>query len=164
MKTYPKKCLYTIGYGRWTPNRRLEQLLHALQASKINTLIDIRHSPCPANPDPRSNYGPRPWHLLDAAQGLDGHLRSVGIAYQWLVELGNPQKTDPDMTVLRSHLATPDAPWPVNRGLARLYEIVQANGNHCALLCACKYYDNCHRKLIAEVFSQRFFEGGLTIL
>jgi uncharacterized protein (DUF488 family) len=52
----------------------------------------------------------------------------------------------------------------VNRGLARLYEIVQTNSNRCALLCACKNYDNCHRKLIAEVFSQRFFEGGLTIL
>jgi hypothetical protein len=106
--------LCTIGYGRWPTKRRLERLVGALTAAGVTTLVDTRHSPCPSNLDPRSNYGPRDWHLLDAGRGLDGHLRTAGIDYLWLVELGNPQKTDPAMAVLRAHLADAEAPWPVS--------------------------------------------------
>lgn len=53
--------LYTTGYGRWPAKQRLERLVRALKKASITTLIDIRHSPCPSNVDPASNYpaGPR---------------------------------------------------------------------------------------------------------
>jgi uncharacterized protein (DUF488 family) len=155
--------LYTTGYGRWPTKQRLERLVRALRAAGVTTLVDIRHSPCPSNLDPASNYGPRDWHLLEAGRGLDGHLRRAGIDYLWLVELGNPQKTDPAMAVLRAHVAAADEAWPVNRGLAQLHQLVLAEGERVALLCACKDYDDCHRKVIAEALSQRFFGGALAI-
>jgi uncharacterized protein (DUF488 family) len=155
--------LFTAGYGRWPTAQRLRSLLGALKAAKVTLLVDIRHSPCPPNTDAQSNYGPRGWHLLDRGKGLDGYLRHAGIEYLWLVELGNPQKTDPKMAILRSHLANPNTPWPVNRGLTLLHEIMEGKGRTCALLCACKKYDNCHRKVIAEALSQRYFDGHLTI-
>jgi hypothetical protein len=48
----------------------------------------------------------------------------------------------------------------VNRGLALLHQFVREEGKQCCLLCACKNYDACHRKLIVEALSQRFFRGG----
>ncbi len=154
--------LYTVGYGRWPVKKRLEKMLDVLQAAHVDILVDIRHSPCPSNTSPKSNYGPRGWHLLAGNVGIDGHLRRVGIDYIWVVELGNPQKNDKKMKVLRAHLAEPEQAWPVNRGLALLKQLAD-EGKTCCLLCACKDYDHCHRKLIAEAFSQRFCEGMLPI-
>jgi uncharacterized protein (DUF488 family) len=153
----------TIGYGRWATKSRLPQLLATLREAEINLLIDIRHSPCSSNLNPQSHYGPRDWHLRHGGRGLDGHLQHAGIDYLWLGELGNPQKNDPKMAILRAHLAQPDRPWPVNRGLAMLHRLVGKNGRRCCLLCACKDYNTCHRKLIAEALSQRFFHGKLAI-
>jgi hypothetical protein len=101
--------------------------------------------------------------LLADGQGIDGHFNRAGIEYEWLVELGNPQKTDPAMTILRYQLSQLEVPWPVNRGLARLHKLVLQPARLCALLCACKHYDHCHRQTIAEAFSQRFFVGKLKI-
>jgi uncharacterized protein (DUF488 family) len=154
----------TIGYGYWPTGNRLPRLLATLQEAEINLLIDIRHSPCPSSLKPQSHYGPRDWHLRHGGQGIDEHLHHVGIEYHWLVELGNPQKNDPDMAILRAHLAQPDRPWPVNRGLALLHQLVREDGKQCCLLCACKNYDACHRKLIVEALSQRYFQGRLPIL
>lgn len=155
--------LFTIGYSRWPTKRRLERLTSALKAAGVTTLVDTRHSPCPSNLDPASNYGPRDWQLLHSGKGLDGHLRQAGIEYIWLVELGNPQKTDPSMAILCEHLAASDKPWPVNRGLELLHQLVKTEGQTCCLLCACKDFDKCHRKVIAEAFSERFFGGTLAI-
>ena len=155
--------IYTLGYGRWPANMRLERLVQALLDGGITTLADIRHSPCPSNLNPQAPYGPRDWNLQYAGQGLDDHLRQVGIEYLWIVELGNPQKNDREMRILRAHLAEPDEPWPVNRGLDLLQRLVRKKGQRCCVLCACKDYDSCHRKLIAEAFSTRFFGGNLEI-
>jgi len=155
--------LFTVGYGRWPTAQRVKSLMSALKAANVTMLVDIRHSPCPSNTNVKSNYGPRDWHLLDRGEGLDGHLRRIGIEYIWMVELGNPQKTDPQMAVLRSHLEEPKVPWPVNRGLSLVHELMQTRGKICALLCACKRYDDCHRKVIAEALNQRFFKGALMI-
>ena len=154
--------LFTLGYGRWPADQRLENMLRALQAARVDILVDIRHSPCPSNTNPKSNYGPRDWHLLADGAGLDGHLRPTGIDYIWLGELGNPQKTDSRMEILRGHLASPETAWPVNRGLLLLEGLVDA-GKTCCLLCACKDYDLCHRKLIAETLRQRFYGDELKI-
>ena len=48
------------------------------------------------------------------------------------------------------YLAEPDEPWPVNRGLDLLQRLVRKKGQRCCLLCACRNYEECHRKLIAE--------------
>jgi uncharacterized protein (DUF488 family) len=137
-------------------------MLGALKAAQVDTVVDIRHSPCPANSNPKSNYGPQGWHLLAGGVGLDGHLRQAGIEYLWLGELGNPQKNDKDMAILRQHLAEQERAWPVNRGLLVLKELVD-EGKTCCLLCACKDYEACHRKLIAETLRQRFYGGELEI-
>ncbi|MEI8375660.1 MAG: DUF488 domain-containing protein [Planctomycetota bacterium] len=155
--------IYTLGYGRWPTKIRLERLIQTLLETEITTLVDIRHSPCPSQVNPLARYGPRDWHLLDGGIGLNGHLRQVGIDYQWIVELGNPQKNDREMRILRAHLAVPVEPWPVNRGLELLQHLVRKKGQRCCLLCACKDYDRCHRKLIAEAVSQRFFDGMLEV-
>ena len=75
--------------------------------------------------------------------------RSGGIEYRWLVELGNPQKNDPDMAVLMEQLADENGRWPVHRGLSLLSKLLEA-GKRCCLLCACNRYEDCHRRLIAE--------------
>ena len=89
--------LYTIGYGRWPAPQRVHRMIQALQVAAVSTLVDIRHSRCSANTDPRSNYGPKEWNLQMDRRGIAHHLAQTGLAYLWLVELGNPQKKDPAM-------------------------------------------------------------------
>ena len=147
--------LFTIGYGFWAPPRRMDGLIAALKAAQVRLLIDTRHSPCASQVHPGSHYGPHPWNLQAGDQGLEKTLREEEIDYLWLVELGNPQKNDPAMKVLREHLASGDDRWPVNRGLAALAHVLRDTGP-CALLCACADYKKCHRTVIAEAAKARF--------
>jgi len=144
--------LFTIGYGKWTTAKRMEKLIEALTLAKVDTLVDIRHAPCSSQISPNNNktYLPKDWHLQTGAGGIITALSQVGIEYIWLVELGNPQKNDPDMCVMREHINSKKAVWPVNRGLRILQDIVADETRTCCLLCACGSYDDCHRKLIAE--------------
>lgn len=146
--------LLTVGYGKWPTKTRWLALVAALRRARVATLVDIRHSPCSSSSDPQSSYGPRPWHL-GAEPGIDALLRDEGIEYRWLVELGNPQKTDPRMRVMRAHLADRRGHWPVHRGLDVLRTLVVDAGERCCLMCACKSYEACHRKLVAEAFRER---------
>lgn len=130
--------LNTIGYGAWPTTTRVKGLTNALLSANVNFLIDIRHSPCSSNLQPTSNYGPRDWHLQLDGHGIDGHLAGAGIRYTWLVELGNPEKADPAMTILREQLKSRDKIWPVQRGLALLNELVRVESNRCCLLCVCR--------------------------
>lgn len=155
--------LYTIGYRRWKTKQRLACMVQALQTAEITTLVDIRHAPCSSNLNPNSNYGPKDWTLQPEGSGVVDHLKCVGIEYIWLVELGNPQRNDENMTVLREHIDAEDEKWPVNRGLKILRELVQTKGKRCCLLCACDTYNGCHRKVIAETLHDRFFGSELEI-
>jgi uncharacterized protein (DUF488 family) len=159
--------LYTAGYqSRSTKTKdKVASLIEALKESGVKTLVDIRHSPCSSQTDPetKSNYGPKDFNLQTEGKGIAYHLELEGIEYFWLVELGNPQKNDPKMAVLREHIASGDTKWPVNRGLELLYQIVQEKDWPCCLLCACEDYEKCHRKVIAEAFRDRFFSGNLDI-
>jgi hypothetical protein len=67
------------------------------------------------------------------------------------VELGNPQKRDPEMKILRHHLSQKEG-WPVHRGFEVLRELIVHKGKRCCLMCACEDYATCHRSLIAEGF------------
>lgn len=155
--------LYTMGYGAWPTQQRLAKMIQGLKTAEVNTLVDIRHSPCASRLTPDSNYGPRAWHLQTEGQGIKHELENAGIDYVWVGELGNPQKHDPRMTVLRAHIESADERWPVNRGFKTLLGLVRDQGKRCCLLCACKDYETCHRKLIAETFCHRFLPGQVTI-
>jgi uncharacterized protein (DUF488 family) len=147
--------LYTVGCGLWPPDQRMRGLIDCLNGAGVRLLLDIRHSPCASQIDPCSNYGPRAWHLQSGGAGLAELLADAGIEYRWLVELGNPQKNDREMKVLKEQLAANDERWPVNRGLGLLQEILKANGP-CALMCACADYRRCHRTVVADALRARF--------
>lgn len=152
-----QKCmtLYTVGYGKWSVAVRATSLISALRAHEIQVLVDIRHSPCASDLNPASigPYRMQDWHLQAEDNGIERLLRHAGIDYLWVVELGNPQKKDPDMKVLRAHLRSADDRWPVNRGLDLLKRLVVDQGKRCCLLCACAEVQSCHRKLVTDEIS-----------
>lgn len=144
--------LFTMGYNAWKADQRMAHMSRSLVDAGVSLLIDVRHSPCAADPTGRSAYAPKPW-TLQRDGGLVTELAKVGVDYAWLPELGNPQKNDPEMTILRWHLTDGTHLWPVHRGLAVLAQLVGA-GHVCCLLCGCDKYDRCHRRLIAEAFGK----------
>jgi len=146
--------LYTIGYGHWPAPRRMKGMIDALKSAGVKLLVDSRHSPCSSNVEPTSTYGPRDWKLQAGDAGIAHHLEAASIGYRWLGELGNPQKNDPEMTILREHLAAHDLRWPVNRGLLVLRDLLDSGP--CALLCACDDPNKCHRTVIAAAMRERF--------
>jgi len=156
--------LWTFGYGQYSSKIRIEKLLASFRANGISDLIDIRHSPCASQIDPKSNYGPRPWNL-QASGGISNEVEAIGIRYRWVPQLGTPQKRDPEMRILRAELAAPEAPWPINLGLAWLAETIKSasSDQRIGILCACDSYDYCHRKLVAESLRDRHFGGELEI-
>ncbi|QDV34853.1 DUF488 domain-containing protein [Tautonia plasticadhaerens] len=157
--------LWTVGYGAWPAADRADRLARALSDRGIGLLVDVRIGPCPSDLDPERTYGPRPWHLRaeGSGEGIVALLADRGIAYEWVVELGNPQRQDPAMAVLRSHLDDPSGRWPVHRGLSRLADLVRSSAPPVALLCACADPARCHRSLVAEALSDRHFGGLLPI-
>jgi hypothetical protein len=147
--------LLTLGYGRWPAKIRGARLVEALKRARVELLVDIRHSPCASNLDPDHHYGPRDWHVQPAGAGVVTLLGDAGVDYLWLVELGNPQKTDHRMEVLRAHLSDSGGGWPVHRGLEVLRQLVLGDRRRCCLMCACEKYEGCHRKVVAEAFQAR---------
>ena len=141
-------AFYTIGCNTWTTDKRAAMLVATLRLAGVGMLIDIRHSPC-SSQTVAGNYGPKPWTLQVKGAGIRPLVAAVGIGYQWVVELGNPQKTDPDMRVLAEHLDDAAGDWPVHRGLAIVKKLV-LGGKSVGLMCACTRYAGCHRKLVAE--------------
>ena len=82
-----------------------------------------RRPPQSPRPDPTLRPAPRAQGAEPpgrARPGSPGLLAEAGIAYTWLAELGNPQRHDRSMAVLRDHLEDTAGDWPVHRGLERL--------------------------------------------
>lgn len=156
--------IWTVGYGAWAAPVRADRLVKALADRGITRLVDVRLAPCSADLDPKRTYGPRAWHLQPGDAGIVALLKQSGIVYEWIVELGNPQRQDPSMAVLRSQLADPSGDWPVHRGLARLADRVREPGAVVCLLCACAEAKRCHRTVIATALNDRFFSGALDVL
>ncbi|MEW4569097.1 DUF488 domain-containing protein [Tautonia sp. JC769] len=157
--------IWTVGYGAWAAPVRADRLVKALADQGMTRLVDVRLAPCSADLDPARTYGPRPWHLQASGEaGIVALLGRSGIAYEWIVELGNPQRQDPSMAVLHAHLADPSGDWPVHRGLARLADRVREPREAVCLLCACAEANRCHRTVMAQALNDRFFEGELEII
>ncbi len=156
--------LYAMGYGSWKDTKqRMARMIRGLQDAGVHWLVDVRHSPCASDPGSTGHYAAKDWNL-QVSSGLEPQLREAGIEYLWLVELGNPQKRDPSMSVLKWQLATCDEKWPVNRGLGRLAELVRTPSVSCCILCACSEYTSCHRRVIAEALADRHFAGQLRVI
>ncbi|MDR3636668.1 MAG: DUF488 domain-containing protein [Isosphaeraceae bacterium] len=154
--------LWTVGYGAWPTPVRAERLVASLVARGVTRLVDVRLNPCSSDVN-EGRYGPKPWTLQTGQAGIVGILNAAGIAYEWLVELGNPQRHDKAMTVLRAHLADHAADWPVHRGLDRLEALVGSQRAVVSLLCACADVRVCHRWLIARALAARRNASGLVI-
>jgi hypothetical protein len=154
--------LWLVGYGAWPVATRAGRLVEVLKARGVSELVDVRLNPCSSDPVPGRPYGPKPWTLQEGDAGIVGLLAAGGIGYRWMVELGNPQRQDPAMAVLRAHLADPSGGWPVHRGLERLATLV-SGGPTLALLCACGDGRACHRTVVAEALNARHFAGSLNL-
>lgn len=155
--------LWTVGYGAWPAKTRADRLVEALTRCGVTRVVDARLSPCSSAPEPARPYGPRPWTLQAGDAGIVALLRPAGLAYEWIAELGNPQRRDPAMAVLRAHLADPEGGWPVHRGLGRLAGLVRTPGQVVALLCACADARACHRTALANALAEGHFGGDLMI-
>ena len=145
--------LLTVGYGRWPATCRWDRLVSALEAAHIEVVVDIRISPASSNLDPTHHYGPRQWHVQSEGKGIAPGLQTLGIDYLWLAELGNPQKNDHAIRILQEHIADKSREWPVHRGMRLLRSLAIDQERRCCLMCACKDYQSCHRKVIAEAFA-----------
>lgn len=153
--------LFTIGYGRWPAPQRAAKFLAALRTAGVELLVDIRHSPCSSALDPANTYGPKEMNLQPGGAGIVPLLAGGGIDYLWAVELGNPQKNDPEMRVLKEHLSGPAGRgWPVARGLELVKGLV-LGGRRVALMCACAKYAGCHRRPVAEALLALLPDGTL---
>ena len=160
-----KILLFTTGYGQWQTSIREQSLIHVLHEHKIQMLVDVRHSPCASDPNPASQsaYRTRNWHLQAGTNGIQTLLTQAGIGYFWLVELGNPQKNDPEMRILREHLKSNVCEWPASRGFHILSKLVLEERKRCCLLCACADATLCHRTLVANEFCRRYANDSLPI-
>jgi uncharacterized protein (DUF488 family) len=131
--------IYTIGHS----TRTLDELVAALQAHCIATLVDIRAFPM-SRRLPHFNR-----------ESLEVELPKHGIAYVWMKELGGRRKKtrdDSPNTGLRNesfrnyadYMLTPE----FEQAIARLLEL--AKQNNTAIMCAERVYFQCHRMLVSD--------------
>jgi uncharacterized protein (DUF488 family) len=131
--------LYTIGHS----TRTLDELVSALKAHGIETLVDIRAFPM-SRRLPHFNR-----------ESLEVELPKHGIAYVWMKELGGRRKKireESPNTGLRNdsfrnyadYMLTPE----FAEAVERLLKI--AEGGNAAIMCAERMYFQCHRMLVSD--------------
>lgn len=131
--------LYTIGHS----TRTLDELIDALRAPSIQTLVDIRSFPA-SRRLPHFNR-----------EALEQGLPKAGIRYVWMKGLGGMRKKirdDSRNIALRNasfrnyadHMLTPEFQDSVTE-LAKL-----AEHSRTAYMCAEKVYFRCHRMLLSD--------------
>ena len=131
--------LFTIGHS----SRSLEELISALQAHGIKTLVDIRAFPM-SRRLPHFNR-----------ESLDKALPEAGIRYVWMKELGGRRKkilADSPNIALRNdsfrnytdYMLTPEFEQAAQH-LIRL-----AEESPTAYMCAERVYFHCHRMLVSD--------------
>ncbi|HEV2697078.1 MAG TPA: DUF488 domain-containing protein [Terriglobales bacterium] len=131
--------LYTIGHS----TRTLEELIEALHAHSIKTLVDIRAFPA-SRRLPHFNR-----------ESLEKTLPESGIQYIWMKELGGHRKkilSESPNVALRNdsfrnyadHMLTPE----FERSIAELIKIAEQSPT--AYMCAERVYFRCHRMLVSD--------------
>jgi uncharacterized protein (DUF488 family) len=132
-------CLYTIGHS----TRTFADLLEALQAHQIKTLIDIRAFPA-SRRLPHFNR-----------ESLEKSLPAAGITYLWMNSLGGYRKKslqDSPNIGLRNVSFRNYADYMLTAefesGVAEL--IAWAEKSRTAYMCAERVYFRCHRMLVSD--------------
>jgi uncharacterized protein (DUF488 family) len=131
--------LYTIGHS----TRTFDELVAALKAHDIETLVDIRAFPM-SRRLPHFNR-----------EALERALADRGIHYIWMKALGGYRKAtrkDSPHTALRNasfrnyadYTLTPE----FEKAMAELIEI--ANASRTAYMCAERVYFRCHRMIVSD--------------
>jgi uncharacterized protein (DUF488 family) len=131
--------LFTIGHS----TRTIEELIQALQAHSIETLVDIRSFPM-SRRLPHFNR-----------ESLEKTLPAAGIQYVWMKELGGRRKKtladSPNMALRNDsfrnyadYMLTPE----FELGIARLITI--GGSLRAAYMCAESVYFRCHRMLVSD--------------
>ena len=139
MESTQQPALYTIGHS----TRTLDELIAALQAHSIQTLVDIRSIPM-SRRLPHFNR-----------ESLEGALPNAGIRYVWMKELGGRRKKirdDSPHVAIRNdsfrnyadHMLTPE----FERGIHELLAL--ARQGRTAFMCAERVYFHCHRMLVSD--------------
>ena len=131
--------LFTIGHS----TRTLEELVAALQAHSIQTLVDIRSFPM-SRRLPHFNR-----------ESLEKALPAAGIRYLWRKDLGGRQKKSipesPNVALRNDsfrnyadYMLTPE----FERAIAELVEMSEPSRT--AYMCAERVYFRCHRMLVSD--------------
>ena len=131
--------LYTIGHS----TRTLEELIAALQAHSIETLVDIRAFPM-SRRLPHFNR-----------EALEKTLPEAGIRYRWIKELGGMRKKSleesPNVALRNNsfrnyadYMLTPE----FESAIAELLDT--AEHSRTAYMCAERVYFKCHRMLVSD--------------
>jgi uncharacterized protein (DUF488 family) len=131
--------LYTIGHS----TRTLDELVSALKAHDIETLMDIRAFPM-SRRLPHFNR-----------EALEHSLQEQGIRYIWMKALGGYRKAtrkDSPHTALRNasfrnyadYTLTPE----FDRAITELLEL--ASTSRTAYMCAERVYFRCHRMIVSD--------------
>jgi uncharacterized protein (DUF488 family) len=131
--------LFTIGHS----TRSFDELVEALSAHSVSTLVDIRSFP-ESRRLPHFNR-----------ESLENTLPEAGIRYIWMKELGGRRKKlleDSPNIALRSPSFRNYADYMLTqefqRGIAQLVEV--AGHSRTAYMCAERIYFNCHRMLVSD--------------
>jgi len=131
--------LFTIGHS----TRTLEDLIGALQAHSIQTLVDIRSFPMSR----RLPYFNR--------ESLEQAMPAAGIRYVWMKELGGRRKKSlpqsPNVALRNEsfrnyadYMLTPE----FERAIAELVRMGESSRT--AYMCAERVYFRCHRMLVSD--------------
>jgi len=131
--------LYTIGHS----TRSLEELIEALQAHSIKTLVDIRAFPM-SRRLPHFNR-----------ESLEEALPEAGIRYVWMKELGGRRKKSLDDSpnlALRNQSFRNYADYMLTPGFEQaLAELIKiGEQSRTAYMCAERVYFHCHRMLVSD--------------
>jgi uncharacterized protein (DUF488 family) len=134
-------AIYTIGHS----TRTFDELVAALQAHGVGTLVDVRAFPMSR----RMPHFDR--------ESLEVELPRRGIAYVWMKELGGRRKKvrdDSPNTALRNESFRNYADYMLTAEFAeaieRLLGAADENAGHTAIMCAERVYFQCHRMLVSD--------------